>query len=194
MVNEITKNSILKIKETVDAYEKEMVIVKEKINNIDEKYRKLAEKESKELRAAYSELEAEQEIWNSSLSRYDSDLVNEVLGTSSTVEDEPEALEVSTTVEETVEEPVVEEPVQEEEPEKVVDTIFPENNDEEDLPEDELEESVEESVEDAVEEPVDDWTEEVVEEVAEEAAVEEPKAENVIDTDEGWPEFPEEWK
>ena len=78
------------------------------------------------------------------------------------------------------EEPVAEQPQPAEEDEVVTDNIFPENNEEE-------------TSETAEEVPVEEFTEasqnsEVSEDVVEEAA-----EESTVDTDAGWPEFPEEW-
>ena len=182
MVNKITKKAILKIKETVDAYGKEMAVINEKIATIDEKYRKLAEKETKELKAAYADLEAEQEIWNTSLSRYDAEIVNEVLGGDAvSATEEPE--------------PVVEEtPTVEETPEVVVDTLFEENNDEnsEEPEEEPVEEETEEEEEPESEESDDIWPEE--ETPVEEIPVKEASGveESTLDTDD-WPVEPEEW-
>lgn len=196
MVNKITKRAILKIKETVDAYGKEMVAVSEKIATIDEKYRKLAEKETKELKAAYANLEAEQEIWNSSLSRYDADVVNEVLG---------ESFDSNSTADEMPEQTVESDSTAEEEEGTIVDTLFEDNN--ASAEEETLELAAEESlVEDDLpegtlkEDVVDIPEEEAQEETTEEAPVEFPEdniedtvEESDINTDDGWPEFPEEW-
>jgi len=80
MVNKLTRKAILSIKKNIDMYGEEMSKLQEKIAVIDEKYRKMAEDAKKDLTIAYSNLESEQEIWQSSLSRYDEDTVNEVLG------------------------------------------------------------------------------------------------------------------
>ena len=187
MVNKITKKSILKIKETIDSYGKEMAAISEKIATIDEKYRKLMEKETKELRESYAAMEEEQEIWNVSLSRYDADVVNEVLGNVSSTDDgESEEPVVDTTTEE----------VKNEEP-KVVDTIFEENNMEDEqaaefakstteheeetiFPEAEMKTEMLENVN------ANEWKEETEEDIAE------PPVTNVAEEEE-WPEFPENW-
>lgn len=119
MVNKLTKKAIISISKNIAMYGAEMSKLREKIDAIDEKYRKMAEEARKDLALEYSSLEAEQEIWQSSLSRYDSEDVNEVLGefnattTSDTVESFEEA-EAETAAEE--------------EPEQVVDNLFAENN------------------------------------------------------------------
>ena len=185
MVNKITKKAILKIKETVDAYGKEMAVINEKIATIDEKYRKLAEKETKELKAAYADLEAEQEIWNTSLSSYDAEIVNEVLGGDAvSATEEPE--------------PVVEEtPTVDETPEVVVDTLFEENNDEnsEEPEEEPVEEETEEEEPESEESDVI-WPEEETQQETpvEESPVKEASGveESILDTDD-WPVEPEEW-
>ena len=190
MVNKITKKAILKIKETVDAYGKEMSAISEKIATVDEKYRKLAEKETKELRESYAILEEEQEIWNTSLSRYGADVVNEVLGSSSTADDEPtETATIETTTEEVT-------PVEE----KVVDTIFEENNEKEEEtvevaePEKKSVEVVEESIF-----PENEKEPEQLEVVAEgDADWNESSEDETISTapasEDEWPELPEDWK
>lgn len=187
MVNKITKKSILKIKETIDSYGKEMAAISEKIATIDEKYRKLMEKETKELRESYAAMEEEQEIWNVSLSSYDADVVNEVLGNVSSTDDcESEESVVDTTIEK----------VNDEEP-KVVDTIFEENNMEEKqvaestestpepegetiLPEAEMKTETPEEVK------PNEWKEETEEDINE------PPVQTVVEEEE-WPEFPENW-
>ena len=188
MVNKITKKAILDIKKNIDSYGKEMSAISEKIATVDEKYRKLAEKETKELRESYAVLEEEQEIWNSSLSRYDADVVNEVLGNASTTDDEnSDNITVETTTEE----------VKDEEP-KVVDTIFEENNMEDEqaaefaestteheeetiFPEAEMKTEMLENVN------ANEWKEETEEDIAE------PPVTNVAEEEE-WPEFPENWQ
>lgn len=188
MVNKITKRAILKIRETVDAYGKEMAAMSEKIATIDEKYRKLAEKETEELKVAYASLKAEQEIWSFSLSRYDADAVNEVLG---------ESLGGSQTSGGAPEQAAGHDSAAGEGEEAVVDTLFGENN----VP------TGDEAGEPAAEGfPVgDDMPEGAFEERTAEAPKEEVRAEfpeddadgaaeeSDISTDDGWPEFPEEW-
>lgn len=203
MVNKITKKAILKIKETVDAYDKEMAAINEKIATIDEKYRKLMEKETKELRESYTALKEEQDIWNTSLSRYDADVVSEVLGNvSSTSDDAEESVKPQT--------------------ETIADSIFNENNEEEEAKE---EEKVEEETPVAEEVVAEETPEVAIEEVpfpesldvaepamsedaadvwanattsgatltvkdkkeeGEEEVVEEPEWEELLETPEGW--------
>ena len=188
MVNKITKKAILDIKKNVDAYGKEMAAISEKIATVDEKYRKLAEKETKDLRESYAALEEEQEIWNSSLSRYDADVVNEVLGNISSTDDDSNEPVVETATEKVAFEE-----------DKVVDTIFEENNMEEETnvtPESKSEAS-------AVEENVFSETSEAPEtlEVAAEGnadwnnAVEEDETVSTAPAPEDeWSDLPEDWK
>ena len=203
MVNKITKKAILKIKETVDAYDKEMAAINEKIATIDEKYRKLMEKETKELRESYTALKEEQDIWNTSLSRYDADVVNEVLGNVSSTSDDAEESEKPQT-------------------ETITDSIFNENNEEEEAKEEEkveekapvAEEVVTEETHEVAaewvpfpesldvaepamsEDAADAWanattsgatlTVEDKKEEGEEEVVEEPEWEELLETPEGW--------
>lgn len=202
MVNKITRKAILDANKNYEAYTKERDVIKEKIATIDEKYRKLAEKEAKELKESFDALGKEQEVWSSVLSFYSEDVVNEVLGNGASSTEEPEpAVESTSTVEE----------------EKVADTLFEENNTVEDIPEDESvqtdsEEESEEFESDSTEEvkeetpvedwpkeevPVEDWPKEAEEETKEGATVEpveEGVSESTLDTNEGWPAMPEEWK
>ena len=192
MVNKITKKSILKIKETIDSYGKEMAAISEKIATIDEKYRKLMEKETKELRENYAAMEEEQEIWNTSLSRYDADVVNEVLGNASTTEDESSD---NVIVENTTEE------VKDEEP-KVVDTIFEENNVEDEQPFTDFADSVEPETTPVEEESIfhEAEPEEKFEPAVEGSADWNNEDDNISEppvttaSEEDWPEFPEDWK
>lgn len=78
------------------------------------------------------------------------------------------------------EEPVEEQPQPVEEEEVVTDNIFPENNEEE------TSETVEEV-------PAEEFTEVSQDGEVSEEAVEETAEEGTVDTDAGWPEFPEEW-
>lgn len=129
MVNKITKKAILDAKKNYDAYGKEMSAINEKIATIDEKYRKLAEKEAKELKESLSALEDEQAVWNTVLSHYPEEMVNEVLGTSSSVEEEPEKAD----------------------DESIVDNIYPENNESSAKEPDVVEETVEEAPDEKIE-------------------------------------------
>lgn len=151
----------------IENYGKEMSVIQEKIATIDEKYQKLIEKETKELKETLASLEEEQEIWNSSLSRYDAEIVAEVLGENSSVSDD-EALN--------------EKNEKEEQQEQVVDTLFEENNE----PEPETESSS--TVEVAPEVPVtkeEDFEKTSTEESYEPA---EPKSEEQKSIDELWPD------
>lgn len=194
LINKVTKKSILKIKESIDAYGKEMAAINEKIATIDEKYRKMMEKETKDLRKSYAALEEEQEIWNISLSRYDADIVNEVLGNSSISDDEPtEETVVKTTTEDVA-------PAEE----KVIDTIFEDNN------EDENEKKEEETTEvaDTEKESVGSVNESIFHENENEPEQLNVVAEGNTDwndvneddiptapaSDDEWPELPEDWK
>lgn len=203
MVSKITKNAILSIKKNIDSYAKEMTKLQEKISVIDEKYRKMAEEAKKDLTNEYSSLEAEQEIWQSSLSRYGDDVVNEVLGeeNASTTEDENstnDIEEVSKTDSEKVEEQTVTDaPVEE----VVVDTIFPENNEPVLVNETEPETPGEEPEEGASADEQPSEEQEALNELwPEENASEEIKLEHPMTEEEAaqkekeqWPDFPEEW-
>lgn len=194
MVNKITRKAILDANKNYEAYTKERDTIKEKIATIDEKYRKLAEKEAKELKESLDILGKEQAVWRTVLSSYPADIVYEVLnnGTSST--DEPASAVESTSI------------VEEEE--KVVDTLFGENNAIEETSENESvqtesEEESEEIEPDSIEEiengedTSEDWPEETEEEIKEEVkeeTVEEETSEGFLDTEEDWPAMPEEWK
>lgn len=167
MISKLTRKAILKTKEMIENYGKEMSVIQEKIATIDEKYQKLIEKETKELKETLASLEEEQEIWNSSLSRYDAEIVAEVLGENSSVSDD-EALN--------------EKNEKEEQQEQVVDTLFEENNE----PEPETESSS--TVEVAPEVPVtkeEDFEKTSTEESYEPA---EPKSEEQKSIDELWPD------
>lgn len=167
MISKLTRKAILKTKEMIENYGKEMSVIQEKIATIDEKYQKLIEKETKELKETLASLEEEQEIWNSSLSRYDAEVVAEVLRENSSVSDE-EALN--------------EKNEKEEQQEQVVDTLFEENNE----PEPETESSS--TVEVAPEVPVtkeEDFEKTSTEESSEPA---EPKSEEQKSIDELWPD------
>lgn len=167
MISKLTRKAILKTKEMIENYGKEMSVIQEKIATIDEKYQKLIEKETKELKETLASLEEEQEIWNSSLSRYDAEVVAEVLGENSSVSDE-EALN--------------EKNEKEEQQEQVVDTLFEENNE----PEPETESSS--TVEVAPEVPVtkeEDFEKTSTKESSEPA---EPKSEEQKSIDELWPD------
>jgi len=167
MISKLTRKAILKTKEMIENYGKEMSVIQEKIATIDEKYQKLIEKETKELKETLASLEEEQEIWNSSLSRYDAEIVAEVLGENSSVSDE-EALN--------------EKNEKEEQQEQVVDTLFEENNE----PEPETESSS--TVEVAPEVPV--TKEEAFEKTSTEESSEpvEPKSEEQKSIDDLWPD------
>lgn len=167
MISKLTRKAILKTKEMIENYGKEMSVIQEKIAIIDEKYQKLIEKETKELKETLASLEEEQEIWNSSLSRYDAEIVAEVLGENSSVSDE-DALK--------------EKDEKEEQQEQVVDTLFEENNE----PESETESST--TVEVAPEIPVtkeEDFEKTSTEESSEPA---EPKSEEQKSIDDLWPD------
>lgn len=194
MVNKITRKAILDANKNYEAYIKERDTIKEKIATIDEKYRKLAEKEAKELKESLDILGKEQAVWRTVLSSYPADIVDEVLnnGTSST--DEPAPTVESTSI------------VEEEE--KVIDTLFGENNaiektSENESVQTESEEESEEIEPDSTEEiengedTSEDWPEETEEEVKEEVkeeTIEEKTSEGFLDTEEDWPAMPEEWK
>ena len=205
MINKTTKNAIISIKKNIDAYAKEMAKLKEKIDAIDEKYRKKAEEERKELDIAYSNLEFEQDIWQSSLSRYGDDVVNEALGEVSTTEDEQ--TETAEVVETVTEQEFANESdsTTTEEPDKVVDSIFPENNEPE--PEEPVAEEKDTELEpvfadvnveseEATQQakdmqdiwPTETPTEEPVAEVTDDQVMSEVSSDN-----DGWPEFPEQW-
>lgn len=204
MVNKLTKKSILKAKELIDSYGKEMAKLKEKIDAIDEKYRKMAEEARKDLALEYATLEAEQEIWQSSLSLFDVDDVNEVLGefeSSSTIDDDntdEQAGEVDTTAPEEAQ-PEVESISTEE---VITDTIFPENNVEEnnDSPSQEAEELneiwPEEGNDEAPATPEESISPEEMDALAKdglEPVTEEAEAEADAAQENEWPDFPQEW-
>ena len=217
MVSTLTRKAIISIKKNLDMYGSAMTKLQEKIAAIDEKYRKMAEEARKDLAAELANLEAEQEIWQTSLSRYDVDDVNEVLGevdaaeTTDDTQDDDNDNTAGTDVSEA-------ETEAEPEKEVVTDTIFPENNDDK-SDSDEKKDTVEEP---AVEEPapVEEtlskeeqdinklWPgfeeqpatpAEAVEELpVEEVPVEEvpaPESEEPVDLGLGdnYPEFPQEW-
>jgi len=190
MVSKLTKKAILSIKKNIEMYGGEMAKLQEKIAVIDEKYRKMAEEAKKDLATEYANLEAEQEIWQSSLSRYGEDVVNEVLSeknASSTDDDETSTETQEVTETKTVEEEVVETATEPIEEEVVVDTIFPENNEE---PKVESTTSVEANQLNEI------WPEEKEEGKKEEVFVPDaPMTEEEAEQKEKdqWPEFPEEW-
>lgn len=110
-----------------------MAKLQEKISAIDEKYRKMAEEARKDLATEYANLEAEQEIWQTSLSRYDVNDVNEILGevdATEVVEDPTDDNTDNTAVSEEAPAESKEEVVKElvEVAEAVVDETYPENN------------------------------------------------------------------
>ena len=190
MVNKITRKALLDANKNYEAYTKERDAIKEKIASIDEKYRKLAEKEAKELKESLDILGKEQDVWSTVLSSYPEDVVNEVLGNGASSTEEPA--------------PVVETSSTEEE--KVVDTLFEENNTAEvlsdDIGETVLTESVEEpeefesdstEEESEVETEEEEWPEDETEEPVEKTEQEEV-SEAVLDTEGDWPAMPEEWK
>lgn len=193
MVNKITRKAILDANKNYEAYTKERDTIKEKIATIDEKYRKLAEKEAKELKESLDILGKEQTVWRTVLSSYPADVVNEVLSNDTSFTDKSASVvEFTSTVEEE---------------EKVIDTLFRENNAIEETSENEpiqteSEKESEEIEPDSTEEIEneenisEDWpeeTEEKVEEVKEET-IEEETSESFLDTEEDWPVMPEEWK
>lgn len=187
MLNSIKKQEIVTVKKMLDTYNDGMKSVESEISVIDEKYRKLAEEEKKHLTAELASLKSEKKVWDKMFKAFSDEDVKEALG-----EDEPEFDGAGFTAEDNT-------PVEEE---KVVDTIFPENN---------IEEAVEETVEDQNESvAVEDIPEVSSENTAEDVPVtegdpwedmpatedEKPKVNDLgeVNVDDGWPDFPEEWK
>ena len=175
MITDVKQSAVEKINEILASYNKELTDVQRKIQEVDEKFRKLAEAEKADLTKTETSLMAEMSFWTATLSRYDAAPV------------------FTTTVTEDAEAPVEEE--KEAEEESVVDNLFPENN----------EEPVEEESEDApVEEESEEFSEEEpVEESAEEVDWNAAPAEPVdgaekelppLATDIDWPDTVEEWK
>lgn len=186
MLSSIKKQEIVTVKKMLDTYNDGMKSVESEISVIDEKYRKLAEEEKKHLTAELASLKSEKKVWDKMFKTFKDEDVKEALGE---------------------EVPAVEE-------EKVVDTIFPENNIEKAVDEFVAEDDpsvVEEAVEDQDESvAVEDIPEVSSENTAEDVPVtegdpwddapageaEEPKVTDLgeVNVDDGWPEFPEEWK
>lgn len=149
---------------------------------IDEKYRKLAEKEKEELNELVNTLESQMEMYGKYLG-----LVKN--------EDEPEQEEPDSVKEE------------DEEEKQIEDTIFPENNDPEPVEEkveepektgmtkDEIVAGLESAgfvnIEDVIKEEKEEKKEAVVEDIPELGNVQWPEDENVKLDSNGWPEWPE---
>ena len=188
MAKDINKSILQKLKETVDLYKKESEKVQASIDTIDEKYRKLAEKEKKDLNKSLSSIQSEIAFWEKTISsRYDRDLIAEVFGNASVSEDETEEKTFSATA--TVEEEVV------------VDSIFPENNENEEEEETENEEEPvlvnaelkeEEVTEESASSFDDVWPSDEPNNTESAAASE---SETTVDAVEEvvWPDVPEEW-
>lgn len=160
-----SKNKIIAVfQQNIDALKKE-------IKGIDEKYKKLAEEEKKELKEMLEYWKAQRNALN-----------------------DGKGFVVAPAVEEQPETTATEAPAEEEE-EKVVDTIFPENNEpeEEETPEfDGAGFTEEDNQPEEKSELSDIWPEETVSE--EVPAEEEGEKDDSADDNDGWPEFPEEWK
>lgn len=203
MVNKLTRKAILSIKKNIDMYGEEMAKLQEKIAAIDEKYRKMAEEARKDLAIAYANLESEQEIWNTSLSRYDAEDVNEVLGDADTTAEQEENSEPVSDSTEAEKSAVVSSSTSDEEPEaegKVVDNLFPENNEPEPTKEAvpvEAEQPLtpEEAVpaKSAEEKALDEIWPEAQEETASPTIDDMPPADLEQSDNDNWPEFPQEW-
>lgn len=147
------------------------------IGKIDEKYRKMAEEEKKQLNELVKTLEEQMKLYAGYLGLDKDDEATET----------PEPAPAEEMPDTTVQEP-------EEEEEKIVDTIFPDNLDDvkeepapvEEVPAGENAEQPEWTSTD----PAEEWP------VEEEHNQEEEKKEPILVTDDesGWPEFPAEWK
>ena len=177
MVTELKKKEIQTVKEMVDLFTAKISDFKNDMDYIDEKYRKLMEEEKSELKKNLADCKSQLKIWKKMFDSFDSTLVAEAVGeyVSTSTEDVvsvDEGPEFDSAGFTDADNYVEDAPVEvEETEEKIEDTIFSDNNEED------SEESSEEKTEtETVEEPVV--------EVDEDVPVE----------DDGWPEFPEEWK
>jgi hypothetical protein len=190
MISDITRRTILQIKENIDSYHKIVADVDVSVAEIKEKYRKLAEEETKALLSNVDEYKKEEKFWTKTLSRYDADVVKEVLGESSdaTAEVKKQNFESDSTAEQTPPSDelfVVDPEAEEEERSKPDDVSEPECPVpvEEEIPD--TQETKEVSEEEWPATPEENApTEDVVEE--------ETPAADVINGEE-WPEEPMEW-
>lgn len=190
MISDITRRTILQIKENIDSYHKIVADVDVSVAEIKEKYRKMAEEETKALLSNVDEYKKEEKFWTKTLSRYDANLVKEVLGENSdaTVDVKKQDFESDSTAEQTPasDELFVVDPEAEEEhskPDDVAEPECPVPVEEEDTPE----------VSQENETPTEEWPVTPEEAVpAEEVVEEETPAADVISGEE-WPEEPMEW-
>jgi hypothetical protein len=186
MLSELTKKGILAIKGLLDECKAGIEQTNKDLEVIDEKYRKIIADEKKTLKSNLAEYKAQMKQYEKMFSSFDATAVKEVLGDfESTATEEPDE-----TVEST--------PTAEEE-ETVFDTVYPENNAKEEEEEKENEDEKElvpvlaEEKKDLDAEEDAEWEEKI--ESGELVEVAPKKEVPVLETSEdGWPEFPEDWK
>ena len=197
MLSELTKKGILAIKGLLDECKAGIEQTNKDLEVIDEKYRKIIAEEKKTLKSNLAEYKAQMKQYEKMFSSFDNTAVKEVLGDfESTVTEEPEAVAEST-------------PTTEDEG-TVFDTVFPENNTEEEEEEKEDEkELVPVYAEEKTIEEIDKENQEAAEnvkieekivmpsewpEVTEEPVAKKKEVPVLEDGEDGWPEFPEDWK
>ena len=199
MLSELTKKGILAIKGLLDECKAGIEQTNKDLEVIDEKYRKLIAEEKKTLKSNLAEYKVQMKQYEKMISSFDATAVKEVLGDfESTATEEPESVAESTATEE--------------DEGTVFDSMFPDNNEEEEEKEEEKE-----AVPVFAEEKNGMTTEDIISELeaaglkpAENIAIldlnddgvwvntaEENKKKEVPtleDGEDGWPEFPEDWK
>lgn len=204
MLSELTKKGILAIKGLLDECKAGIEQTNKDLEYIDEKYRKLIAEEKKALKVNLAEYKVQMKQYEKMFSSFDATAVKEVLGDfESTVTEEPDA--VTETTDSASEE------------QAVFDTIFPDNNEEEEAEDKEGEKEAvpvlaEKKDLDAEEDA--EWDERIesgeIKKVSQEDVVKtleeagfvniedvaEDKEEvpTLEDGEDGWPEFPEDWK
>lgn len=183
MISELKRKEIQTVKEMLDSFNEKINSFKSDMEAIDIKYKKLAEDEKKDLKSNLADVKSQIKLWQKIFDNFDTTLVKEVLGdkyeSNTTIDELPEE-----TVKDSVEE-VVEDTLDFGED---VETVEPEQETEETAPvSNEVEADITEEEASAM--AADVFAEANIEDFPE-ATADIP----VSDTEEGWPELPEEWK